>query len=191
MSHILWAPDYSGHSSPHYWDCRILKKILTLNIQSILNGLMEHSPAPYHKFQWSDNVCDIQSVFLLTQTVYYIAHHNRSWPRISYSHCIKASADQNAIGRCSCSLLRASEYHLCCGQPWVWHMFFGKGLWWVVPTNKERHQNSGEILYLYNVKIEGGGGLSIWSCRDKNSHRKTCLNDQWLNEIASSGLCPK
>ncbi len=26
----------------------------------------------------------------------------------------------------------------CCGQPWVWHMFFGKGLWWVVhvPTNK-------------------------------------------------------
>ncbi len=24
----------------------------------------------------------------------------------------------------------------CCGQPWVWHMFYGKGLWWVIPTNK-------------------------------------------------------
>ncbi len=24
---------------------------------------------------------------------------------------------------------------------------------------KERHQNSGEILYLYNVKIEGGRGF--------------------------------
>ena len=27
--------------------------------------------------------------------------------------------------------------------------------------SKERHQNSGEIPYLYNVKIDGGGGVSI------------------------------
>ncbi len=27
-------------------------------------------------------------------------------------------------------------YTRCCGQPWVWHIFFGKGLWWVVPTIK-------------------------------------------------------
>ncbi len=24
----------------------------------------------------------------------------------------------------------------CSGQPFVWHMFFGKGLWWVMPTIK-------------------------------------------------------
>ncbi len=24
----------------------------------------------------------------------------------------------------------------CCGQLWVWHMFCGKGLWWVMPPNK-------------------------------------------------------
>ncbi len=26
------------------------------------------------------------------------------------------------------------------------------------------------ILYHYNVKIRGGGGLSIWSHKDRNSH---------------------
>ena len=24
----------------------------------------------------------------------------------------------------------------CCGQLWVWHMFYGVGLWWVIPPNK-------------------------------------------------------
>ena len=24
----------------------------------------------------------------------------------------------------------------CCGQLWVWHMFCGKGLWWVMPPNE-------------------------------------------------------
>ena len=52
---------------------------------------------------------------------------------------------------------------------------------------KERHQISGEILSRNNVKIEGEG-LSIWSCKDRNSHWKTCLNIQWLKEITSSGL---
>ncbi len=27
-------------------------------------------------------------------------------------------------------------YETCCGQLWVWHMFYGVGLLWVVPTNK-------------------------------------------------------
>ena len=25
---------------------------------------------------------------------------------------------------------------ICCSQPWVWHTFFGKGLWWVTPAIK-------------------------------------------------------
>ncbi len=41
----------------------------------------------------------------------------------------------NALGK--------TEYVLvcthCCGQPWVWHMFFGKGLWWVMPTSIKIH----------------------------------------------------
>ncbi len=29
-----------------------------------------------------------------------------------------------------------SSFSLCCGQLWVWHMFCGVGLWWVIPPNK-------------------------------------------------------
>ncbi len=30
--------------------------------------------------------------------------------------------------------IQGSWHAYCCGQPWVWHMFFGVGLWWVVTT---------------------------------------------------------
>ncbi len=41
----------------------------------------------------------------------------------------------------------------CCSQPWVWHMFFGKGLWWVMPTIKihwiglKHHKGTHIIFY--------------------------------------------
>ena len=35
---------------------------------------MKHPPAPCHKFQWSDNMCDMC----------YVTHHDGSWPLISY-----------------------------------------------------------------------------------------------------------
>ncbi len=34
---------------------------------------------------------------------------------------------------------------------------------------KGRHQSLTEIHYLYSVKIEGGGGPEILSCKDMNS----------------------
>ncbi len=48
-------------------------------------------------------------------------------------------------------------------------MYTSSKTWNNFQISKERHQISGEILYLYNVKIEGGG-LSIWSRKDRNSH---------------------
>ncbi len=41
------------------------------------------------------------------------------------------------------------RFHLqdCCGRPWVWHMFFGKGFWSVVPTNKIMGSNWKSIDY--------------------------------------------
>ena len=35
------------------------------------------------------------------------------------------------------------------------------------PITKESNQSSGEMIH--NVKIDEGGGLSILSCKDKNS----------------------
>ncbi len=35
-----------------------------------------------------------------------------------------------------CWVLSGQRATWCCGQRWVWHMFCGKGLWWVIPTNK-------------------------------------------------------
>ena len=34
------------------------------------------------------------------------------------------------------AMYRKLEPLFCCGQLWVWHMFYCVGLWWVVPTNK-------------------------------------------------------
>ncbi len=40
---------------------------------------MKHPPAPCHKFQWSDNMCDMC----------YVTHHDGSWPLISYITLLK------------------------------------------------------------------------------------------------------
>ena len=55
-----------------------------------------------------------------------------SWNFI-FGHWAKAALRPH----CICPLV--NRYWLCCGQLWAWHMFCGKGLWWVMhvmPPNK-------------------------------------------------------
>ncbi len=59
--------------------------------------------------------------------------------RAQYSHLTKV------ISALVCS---------CCGQPWVWHMFFGKGLWWVMPTIK---------IHWIRLKHPWGFQLIVWT----------------------------
>ncbi len=43
--------------------------------------------------------------------------------------------DKRALFRKGCSQPGTTK-NCCCGQLWVWHMYYGVGLWWVVPPNK-------------------------------------------------------
>ena len=94
-----------------------------------------------------------------------------------------------------------------CSHWWIhWAMLVARvGCWWCSKNRnnlgvikvigctgqtewfKGRHQNLTKIPYLFSVKIEGGGGKPILSCKDSGSLQKRAPSNQ-INDLKALAL---